>query len=507
MSRILHRLRRDERGFTIIEVMVAASLLMVGVLGTMQMVDVANQQTVADRSREGGTNLAREIVEGANHVPYQQLTPTAVTAALQELPNLESTDSATWELERRGFTYTVTAEACTVDDKVDGFRSPSAAGTYCAESSQTDTTSAQDRNGDDFRRVKVTVQWTLNGRQRSVAQSTIVNNPGDAAGPAVTTFTSSTWSPVTSTSVTQITFTAQTTAPPKTSETTKVKISLDGTYRGDATKVGTQWQWTWTGVNTLPDATYVLTAQAFDADGRSRGVRILKMVLNRSAATAPTDVSAGRNVRLKTVAGGPSIVDVAWKASNEPDVVGYRVYRSPSSSMSDATLICETSLEAVKYGTTWTSFSKTKQPTSCSDRTASLVDGQAYWYGVAPLDTDPLDGSVREAQTQGKIQVSVSSTQPPAPPTLTSQPDAVAKTVKLTWTAPTLPTGMTLDHYRIYRDGVTLTHRYDRTPGTELTWTDNQLGGITRSYYVVAVSKRTSSGGYAESAPVGPVTG
>ncbi|MEJ7715468.1 MAG: prepilin-type N-terminal cleavage/methylation domain-containing protein [Thermoleophilaceae bacterium] len=55
----------DQRGFTIIEVLVAATLLVIGVLGTMAMVDSSNAETRLSGGREGATNLAREVVEGA----------------------------------------------------------------------------------------------------------------------------------------------------------------------------------------------------------------------------------------------------------------------------------------------------------------------------------------------------------------------------------------------------------------------------------------------------------
>lgn len=494
MRRIFHRACRDERGFTMIEVMVAATLLLVGVLGTVQLINVANEKTVTDQKREAGTNLARELVEAAHEVPYTQLTPGGVAAALQAVPNLASS-GGTWEIERRGVTFTVTATACTVDDKVDGYRAPAAAGTFCAESSQTDSAVAtQDRNGDDFRRVSATVSWQHAGRTRSVRQTTIVNNPGDSAGPAVTSLTSSVWSPVTQSSVTSIVFTAEVTAPPKTSETTKVRISIDGAFRGNATQVGSEWRWTWSGVDLLPDKTYVITAQAYDADGRSRGARILRMVLNRNPATAPSALVLGRNVRLA------DHVDLRWTSTNEPDVTGYRVYRNTSPSTAGAVKVCETSLEGLGFGgALWKGYVRTKDPLSCVD-TSAPASGTLY-YGVTALDADPLTGAVREQQTFDVKALPAPNGQPAAPVNLDGT--AVNNTVTLTWTA---PAGVTVDHYRIYRDGTTVDARYDRTGGAQTTWTDNQLGGTAHDYRIVAVSAPTSTTKWAESPIVGPIT-
>ena len=497
MRRFLNRIRRDERGFTIVEVMVAASLLLVGVVGTIQMVNTAGTRTVADQAREGATNLGRELVEASNSVPYEQLTPTGAAAALQAVPNLDSAGTG-WTVIRRGFTYTISASACTVDDKVDGYRAPAAPGTYCAESSQTDSVaSTQDRNGDDFRRLTVTLTWTDNNRTKTLTQSTIVNNPGDAAGPAVKTLTSDVWSPVTANGVSQIVFAATTTDPPETSAAAKVKISIDGTYRGDATKVGSEWRYTWTGVNALPDKTYVITAQAYDASNRSRGVRILKMVLNRNPATAPADLTGGRNVRLSS--GGQSVIDLEWNSSSEPDVTGYRVYRNTSSSTSGSTLVCETNLEGLGFGTAWTSFTRTKDPLSCTDTTVPISG--SLWYGVTPLDTDPLTGAVRQQQTYDTVEILANTTKPAAPTGLSGTYSSATNTVSLTWTA---PGGVAVDHYRIYRDGSALSNRYDRTGGTQTTWTDNQLGGTQHTYRVVAVSTSASATRRAESDPLGP---
>ena len=55
----------DQRGFTIVEVMVAMAILLVGLLGTVAMIDGANATTASTRGREGATNLARELVEAS----------------------------------------------------------------------------------------------------------------------------------------------------------------------------------------------------------------------------------------------------------------------------------------------------------------------------------------------------------------------------------------------------------------------------------------------------------
>ena len=70
-------------GFTIVEVLVAIILLVVGILGALIMINTANGTTLANQARTGGVNLAREVAEGSRAVgetvPYSKLS-TGCTA-------------------------------------------------------------------------------------------------------------------------------------------------------------------------------------------------------------------------------------------------------------------------------------------------------------------------------------------------------------------------------------------------------------------------------------------
>ncbi len=73
--------RRDQRGFTLVEVMVAASVLMIGVLGTFVMLDGASKKNRDNNARTAATSLAREVLEQA----HRQTGPAATDdAALVE---------------------------------------------------------------------------------------------------------------------------------------------------------------------------------------------------------------------------------------------------------------------------------------------------------------------------------------------------------------------------------------------------------------------------------------
>ncbi|MCA1707168.1 MAG: prepilin-type N-terminal cleavage/methylation domain-containing protein [Actinobacteria bacterium] len=86
---------RAEHGFTIVEVMVASLLLVVGALALVGLVDAANGATSSNKRREAGTNLAREVIENAGTIAYDDVTPDRLVPALQARPGLADSSAAT----------------------------------------------------------------------------------------------------------------------------------------------------------------------------------------------------------------------------------------------------------------------------------------------------------------------------------------------------------------------------------------------------------------------------
>lgn len=74
---------KDESGFTLIEVMVAMALLLVGVFATFAILDTSNQAAAQNVSRDGATNVARELLDRAASVSYNDLTPDVMPATSQ----------------------------------------------------------------------------------------------------------------------------------------------------------------------------------------------------------------------------------------------------------------------------------------------------------------------------------------------------------------------------------------------------------------------------------------
>jgi prepilin-type N-terminal cleavage/methylation domain-containing protein len=129
---------RHEAGMTIIEVMVAMVVLLVGALGVMTMLDTSNKVTTANVARDGALGLAREQLEQSRELSYSTLTQplTAATQLVAKvsgslLASLTSTvtnvasnpapvPAASFTTTRRKVTYSTTFTTCVLDDPADG---------------------------------------------------------------------------------------------------------------------------------------------------------------------------------------------------------------------------------------------------------------------------------------------------------------------------------------------------------------------------------------------------
>jgi prepilin-type N-terminal cleavage/methylation domain-containing protein len=501
-----HRLV-DQAGFTLVEVMVAVFILLVGVLGVVSLIDGANFATAKTKSREGGTNLAREILDGARAVDYDKLNRAEVEAELQKQPGLEDSDISTgaWEIERRGITYTVTAESvCKVDDRKDEF-GVHPVGEFCTGSSATGT---NDPNPDDMRRMDVRITWSVAAATSSVRQTTLIVNPSGSLGPSVKTFC-----------VTGLPAPANTLTCPampinlvKYESDTKVSFAAttlsarsfhwqvdDGKSWGEAapTPIGSSTGWTFTwdlkpvGMHicgTTPDWTldgnYLVGGQAFDPSGIEGQRSSLTVTVNRSRPFETCGLEGGYNDPSANAQpptpDRPPRVELQWKANPERDIVGYHVYRRELESQS-TDQVCDTT------------------ETSCFD--PDPPRGRSYDYYVVAVDRDPT-GAPRESSTYKTHTIDVPGrNRPPAAPTPVSAPPTDGPPV-IKWGASTDPDNDSIRFYRIYRDGTGYANRYDTSgDGATLSYTDNDPGTGRHTYYVSAVDTK-----FAESVLTGPVT-
>jgi hypothetical protein len=448
-----------------IEVLVAAVLLMVGVLAMLSVLDLANATTTSNRARDVATSVTRQVTEGARSIPYSALTPQTIESQLQSQPGLAAESGGNgWTIRRNGVDFSVTATVCAVDDPSDGTGAHDA-GVHCTDSG---APGSADRNPDDYKRITVDLTWTVDGRERTMHQSAVVNHPGSADGPAVNGLTIAQPAGALITSILSgVSFAATTSRP-----AAAVTFSVDGVATSTATGAASLWNLLWP-IADLDDGTHLVTAQAFDAQGLSGATRSATVTLNRFAPFAPTGLAGGRN---------GSTVELEWLPNSERDIAGYRAYRGlPVLGQQVCAL--------------------TRKFSCVDDNPPGGLLGLVLTYYVVAVDLSP-SGQYRDGLPSLPSTVLTTNHPPFAPTGLSATRDGDETT--LTWTA---PSPADEDHepiafYRIYRDGSARENRYDRTGfGTETSIVDGRADGTTHSYWVTAVDSQL-----AESARIGPVT-
>jgi prepilin-type N-terminal cleavage/methylation domain-containing protein len=467
--------RRADAGFTLVEVMVASFVLLIGLLSAYSLLDAANGATVRTRDSDRATNLTRELIEGARSVPYEKVSSPGVIAELQNLPGLEDVDAGAYTIRRGGITFAIGVDVCVMDDPKDGGGPRPTTATFCANSAPVGTA---DKNPEDYKRVTVSVTWTEGGNTRTSRQTGIINNPGSASGPAIRSL-----APVgyaapfqVTNNVASVKFDVTTSSKPAT-----LSWLLDGTRQtGAMSQNGTSglaWQFDWA-ISSLDDGQYVIAAEAADVYGVSGPGRQETVTLNRFVPRAPIQVTGGRTAF--------GTVEIEWTANSERDVVGYQVFR-----VGAASPVCEITAQ--------------KLDTFCTDHSPP-GDAQLEYY-VRAYDKDPT-GALRASADSAHLLVRKDNAAP-YPVTGLTLTGLANGDVKLTWQrpAPEDPdVGDAISFYRIYRGGTALGNRFDRyfdsSGNPTVSWTDTDTDGQPHSYWVTAVDQQ-----YRESVVVGPVTG
>ncbi|MFL6085731.1 MAG: prepilin-type N-terminal cleavage/methylation domain-containing protein [Mycobacterium sp.] len=538
---------KTQSGFTIVEVMVAIMLLLVGVLGTVKLVDSSAALNVNTRHRDAATNLARQIIEVSRNLEYSSLSNGAVTAALQAQPGLGDADLSkpNWQVVRKGTTFTVSVSACTYDDPKDGTRT-AANGTCVGQApvNPNDGTVAVDSNPDDFRRVSVNVSWQRIGAAGAapscggdaggnglycVSQTSLIPNPSGGLGPTITSATYvGSPHPIETGSGASISAVTDTAAD-----------HLDWSVN-DAVSSGTashdpdfvNWTFTWPFDPVDVDGTYTISMQAFLLSSPGP-VRPLTITLNRSIPAAPVappaEPAIGFNTRIP-----PGIVEIAWRANPERDLSGYRVFRGSTPTLTSAAV----PVPGCDVG---------KNTTSCFD--SAPDPGINHYYVVAldsryvtgkPEDGAGSPGSYSCGSPVGTVAVDLSAPYWPSTPAPGIRPgcpsDPASRTIDtsalpddqptnpgplaitsssglphLSWPqAPDDPSGDAILFYRIYRDpscpnatgaAAAYTNRCGRTASATATTFDDgtpvTTSGTVVTYYVTAVDSH-----YQESDPI-----
>jgi prepilin-type N-terminal cleavage/methylation domain-containing protein len=467
---------RDSSGFSLVEVLVAALILVIGAGAAFSLIDNANRSVTSNSARVGATNLGRELSEYARNTDYDLLQPGQIVPALRKHSRIAGTLSGgTWTIERRNVTYTISTDVCTFDDPKDGLAA-TAPPNPCPKPAAV-AGAPNEINPDDFRRVTWTMSWNARGRAGTTSQSTLVVNPAGGLGPRITEFTEPTAQVTTGDS---ISWGAAWPLKLKSTPAASVHWSVDdGVSGGDAGGGSSEWGFDWN-LGTAFDASgpwvrdgsYTIQAQAFDSRGVPGEALIRTVHINRHRPAAVTGLAAGYN---KT----RGVVDMRWNRYDERDLQGYRVVR-----LLDNKEICGL-----------------QQGLSCTDANPPLLGSG---YKVVAVDCLDLKATACNHQDGTPaitaVVTLIGGTAPDAPTGLTAA--VVDGKPTLTWTAPaTVPDGP-VRFYRIYRDsGTALADRYDETVTSDATYTDPNPGSTTaHKYWVTAVDQN-----FNESAPSAPV--
>jgi prepilin-type N-terminal cleavage/methylation domain-containing protein len=543
---MLSRLRSHEHGFTLIEVMVAALVLVAGLLGVVSLLDTANATDASTKAREQGVNLARELIESGRSIPYAQLTPD-VSTRVQTMPNLASINPKGsplgWQIQRRGVTYTVAMGSCAVDDPADGY-GPEDPTLFCASTTgqpstpcpQLLSTGQINGNANVINQISGTltgqvsiglcgIDLNLTGRISDLTQADVALCVASACQNQPTTgdqtpddykriYALVTWKTgsgngryaLVSTIVNNpglasgplvrsIGFQPQ--VPLLTPLFTDTFLGLTIPFSATADSTATSVQWS---VNGVPQGSAANVAGnwtwTWSIGLTGSGSEVLDGNYSIGAIAFDTNGNAGPPVSMtvtlnrrkayapKNFVGGHngSLVDFQWAPNREGDITGYQVYRAPGLLQTDV-LVCATA---------------NVRATSCQDTNPPNLGSINYY--VLALDKAP-DGTTRQGDHSATLTVTNTNVAP-NPPTNLLASTSNGNTV-LAWTkpSPSDTDGDPIDFYRIYRDGQAVANRYDTAPGIQTSYTDTATGGVAHTYWVTAVDPQL-----AESTAAGPVT-
>jgi prepilin-type N-terminal cleavage/methylation domain-containing protein len=511
--------RHHESGFTLVEILVAISILLVGVLGVTTLVNVSNRTTVVNNSRQGATNLMRRVLETSRSLPFRSVKEATLKSVIQsEAPDLATTAAGTWKVQRDGYVYTLDATVCLVDDRSDGYGAHvSLDPPFCADSSTTGT--ADDVPG-DYKRVTVTSTWTAGGRTHTDRQVTIVPPGTTGNAPEVRNVQASGSSTpgqplvITSSTPTTYRFDAVTDNDPAS-----ISWLIDGTPSQTCPPTtatcggsGNSWFFTWdigsptidnvagspnqgkciapaTGSSYVLDGTDQVGALPLDSGGLAGPAGSASVTINRCAPIPPPNFNAtGRDANLT----GP--VDVEWNDNPEGDVVGYKVFRGTTAT--NGVQICPAAA------------SDPPDPSmrSCVDTSPpAYSQSSPLYYGVYAYDQGPT-GVVRQG-AEAYLEVNTGQNSAPKAPTNLAA-TAGAGTVTVSWKIPTAPldpnTGDTIESFRVYRraagatgpwtyqdridyDSVSAYCAGSASPGASCSMSDPNPDGVAHQYMVTSV--------------------
>lgn len=532
--------------------MVATFVLVVGMLGVVAMVDVANRNTVETRGREAATSLARQLVEDVRAIPFGQLSPNAIRADLQRQPGLESIPgSSVYTIRRRGFTYSVDTSVCTLDDPRDGIGSH-ANGSFCAGGASglgdcqgavaAAGSAGVDANGNTLSAslcasVDAALAWracdtlgTTAAAQASGSLSVVLGSLYGSADAAARATACESGSAVPAD------------LDPEDYKRVVVAVRWGDRHVQQTALVANP------GSSTGPAVTSLEldeSAGSLTVTGDAPALRF-SATTNRAPATVDWTLDGHRR---GTATGSGTSWSFAWEVGSPGAsgavvdgtyIVGARALDSAGLAGAGRTLTVTLNRAAPRapgglvggrngqvVELEWSPnperdvvgyrVYRSLTPGGAAERVCPAsgdyvtrtacqdVDsppGGTLHYHVVALDRDP-SGALRAGDRSAERAV-LDVNRPPNPPTDLEASSDAGDTI-LRWEAAAVPDpdpGDEVQFFRVYRDGRLYADRYDRTAtGGDLVYADTRTGGTQHSYYVTAVDSQL-----AESPIVGPVT-
>lgn len=138
-----------QKGFTLIEVLVAISILTIGILGIAGLMGTAVRSSSFSQTMTQATNLAEDRIEALQEVDFNNVQSTDLTGRVELQRNCTQTSVLA---SRPVYTCTPTATV-TYDNKVYTW-------TYTVTYIDLDNSGVANPNSDGLKRLDVTVTWT-----------------------------------------------------------------------------------------------------------------------------------------------------------------------------------------------------------------------------------------------------------------------------------------------------------------------------------------------------------
>jgi prepilin-type N-terminal cleavage/methylation domain-containing protein len=490
---------RAQDGFTLIEVLIAAVVLVVGLMVLFGLLDSSVKATAATRTREGATSLAREILEDARTLGYSTIGPSSIVGELQAMHGLENTSGgATWQIARRGVTYTVLVNECAIDDPKDGWGEHKNAfneNPFCKDPGEQEYKAGEtvkDSQPEDLKRITAEVTWIAKGRKPVVRQVETLTSAGGQPGlnaSGLKLAEPELFKPPTSPVVyeqpvgNKLIFSVQSPA-----GTTGMQWSLDGVRQENEPEFvkSTEWRFSWSiPLPNVSDGTYQVGVQAVDATGVHGPPISIPVTLIRTEPAAPK-VSYGGFNEVYVAGVKKKVVELQWQPDSERNVIGYRVFNPTGTEVcpgSPATLSLQPS--CIDFGASGSPSGLTYSVVALYHRAAlpeRVTLSEAISQGPAGTFTTKAPQTPNELGEVQSKKAWVEAEKTPEGPVI------------LKWKAP--EGGAKVEFYRIYRGAKNYTERYGVASAASTEFTDNSAT-TAHEYWVTAVSETMTESAFA----------